>query len=57
LSGLSGRGSTYPHRDLKCQGEGGIPRGPHTLKEEGEGDGGKIVGGGDRKGGSEWDVT
>jgi hypothetical protein len=33
LSGLSGRRSAYSRSDLKCQG-GGIPTGPHPLREE-----------------------
>ena len=35
---------------------GGIPQGSHLLREEGEEDGGRIVGGNDQKGGSEHDV-
>jgi hypothetical protein len=44
LSGLTGRGITYPGRDLKCQG-GRIPRRALTCSEEkGRGNRGRIVG-------------
>jgi hypothetical protein len=56
LSGLSGRGSTKPQRDLMCQGEG-IPRGTPTCSEEkGRGMGRRIVGGCDRERSSKQDV-
>lgn len=49
LTGLSGRGSAYSLRDLKWWGLEGIRRGiPYLLR--GEGDGGRIVGGGNREG-------
>jgi hypothetical protein len=56
LSGFSGRGSAWPHRDLKCQG-GGIPRvAPTRSEKKGSGDREKIVGGVTRMGDSEQDV-
>jgi len=58
LSGLSGRGNTQSHRDLKVLGGGGLgeeeyPGGLHPLKGEEKGDGGRIVGGDDWEGASE----
>jgi hypothetical protein len=34
LSGFSGRGCTWPGRDLMCQGEGEDTQGAPTLSEE-----------------------
>lgn len=45
LSGLSGRESAQPGRDLKYQVRDGYQGGFHQLRE-GMGDGGSIVGGG-----------
>jgi hypothetical protein len=47
LAAFSGRGSAKPNREY--------PGDPHLLRE-GDGGGGRIVGGGEGWGGSEWDV-
>lgn len=50
---LSGRESTEPHRDFKCQG-GEILKGvPTSSEDKGRGYGGRIVGSGDWEWGSE----
>lgn len=58
LSGLSGRGFTYLHRDLMCQSRG-IPRGTQPLKMGGGGERGKgrrALGLSDREEGGELDA-
>jgi hypothetical protein len=61
LSGLNGRGSTYPRRDWNCKGRG-IPKGRPFLfrrgvdRECGMEDGLRIVELGDREGGSMRDI-
>ena len=50
LSGLSGRGSASPQRDLKCQCEKIPTEAPICSDEKRTGDGGRLMGSGNQEG-------